>query len=163
MSCRDRSICPERATQVSARRAMKHNDSAPFKPSNIKWDAIVLAGTGALIATDHGCVCSTLPDFHVVDCQEKTHLCWRALWGARKIRSARSSQLAERLRSRGPCLCRTRHPFAVLGRCRPSQVIEFVFAASPETTRREPQEFPSPSPVAAGPGSLLAVDLLIRK
>jgi len=38
-------------------------------------------------------------------------------------------------------------------------VIEFVFAASPETTRREPQEFPSPSPVAAGPGSLLAVDL----
>ena len=43
--------------------------------------------------------------------------------------------------------------------CRPSQVIEFVFAASPETTRREPQEFPSPSPVAAGPGSLLAVDL----
>ena len=26
--------------------------SAPFKPSNIKWDAIVLAGTGALIATD---------------------------------------------------------------------------------------------------------------
>jgi hypothetical protein len=40
-------------------------------------------------------------------------------------------------------------------------VIEFVFAASPETTRREPQEFPLPSPVAAGPGSLLAVDLVL--
>ncbi len=25
---------------------------APFKPSNLKWDALVLAGTGALIATD---------------------------------------------------------------------------------------------------------------
>jgi hypothetical protein len=39
-------------------------------------------------------------------------------------------------------------------------VIEFVFAASPETTRSEPQEFASPSRVAAGPGRLLAVDLL---
>lgn len=26
--------------------------AAPFKPSNIKWDALVLAGTGALLATD---------------------------------------------------------------------------------------------------------------
>src|SRR5580704_12810428 len=26
--------------------------AAPFKPSNLKWDALVLAGTGALIATD---------------------------------------------------------------------------------------------------------------
>ena len=26
--------------------------SAPFKPSNLKWDALFLAGTGALLATD---------------------------------------------------------------------------------------------------------------
>ncbi len=26
--------------------------AAPFKPSNLKWDALVLAGTGALLATD---------------------------------------------------------------------------------------------------------------
>jgi hypothetical protein len=73
----------------------------------------------------------------------------------------KNPQLALRPRGRGSCLRRTRHPFAVSGRCRPSQVIEFVFAASPETIRREPQEFPSPSPVAAGPGSLLAVDLFV--
>jgi len=43
---------------------------------------------------------------------------------------------------------------AVSGRCRPSQVIEFVFAASPETTRSELQENPSLSRLAAAPRSL---------
>lgn len=42
----------------------------------------------------------------------------------------------------------------VSGLFRPSQMIEFVFAASPETTRSEPQEMPSLSRQAAGPGSL---------
>jgi hypothetical protein len=37
--------------------------------------------------------------------------------------------------------CRTGHPFAVSGSEEPSQKIEFVFSASPETIRREPQEF----------------------
>ena len=78
---------------------------------------------------------------------------------ARLIRQ--DPQLALWPRGHGPCLCRTRHPFAVSSRCRPSQVIEFVFAANPETTRREPQKFPSPSRVAAGLGSLLAVDLFV--
>src|SRR5216684_4800125 len=40
-----------------------------------------------------------------------------------------------------PALGRTRHPFAVSGLVGPSQKIEFVFAASPETIRREPLEF----------------------
>src|SRR3569833_97196 len=37
--------------------------------------------------------------------------------------------------------CRTGHPFAVSGSEEPSQKIEFVFSASPETIRREPREF----------------------
>jgi hypothetical protein len=36
--------------------------------------------------------------------------------------------------------CRTGHPFAVSGFQEPSQKIEFVFSASPETIRREPRE-----------------------
>jgi hypothetical protein len=36
---------------------------------------------------------------------------------------------------------RTGHPFAVSGPCGPSQKIESVFSASPETIRREPREF----------------------
>jgi hypothetical protein len=39
-----------------------------------------------------------------------------------------------------PALGRTRHPFAVSGSEKPSQKIEFVFSASPETIRREPRE-----------------------
>ena len=39
-----------------------------------------------------------------------------------------------------PALGRTRHPFAVSGLEGPSQKIEFVFSASPETIRREPRE-----------------------
>jgi hypothetical protein len=40
----------------------------------------------------------------------------------------------------GSCLRRTRHLFAVSGPVGPSQKIEFVFSASPETIRREPRE-----------------------
>jgi hypothetical protein len=39
-----------------------------------------------------------------------------------------------------PALGRTRHPFAVSDSVESSQKIEFVFSASPETIRREPQE-----------------------
>ena len=39
------------------------------------------------------------------------------------------------------CLRRTGHPFTVSGPCGPSQKIECVFSASPETIRREPREF----------------------
>src|SRR5205807_10201231 len=41
----------------------------------------------------------------------------------------------------GSCLRRTGHPFAVSGPGGPSQKIECVFSASPETIRREPREF----------------------
>ena len=40
----------------------------------------------------------------------------------------------------GPCLRRTGHPFAASGPRGPSQKIELVFAASPETVSGEPQE-----------------------
>ena len=39
-----------------------------------------------------------------------------------------------------PAVRRTGHPFAVSGPGGPSQKIEFVFAASPETIRREPRK-----------------------
>ena len=42
---------------------------------------------------------------------------------------------------RGSCLRRTGHPFAVSGPREPSQKIESVFSASPETVRRKPREF----------------------
>ncbi|PYX59340.1 MAG: hypothetical protein DMG73_08810 [Acidobacteria bacterium] len=37
---------------------------APFKPSNLKWDALFLAGTGALVATDRQSA-RALPNTHV--------------------------------------------------------------------------------------------------
>jgi membrane-associated phospholipid phosphatase len=37
--------------------------AAPFKPSNLKWDALVLAGTGAFLATDRRTE-KRLPDGH---------------------------------------------------------------------------------------------------
>jgi hypothetical protein len=40
----------------------------------------------------------------------------------------------------GSCSCRTGHLFAVSDPEGPSQKIEFVFSASPETIRREPRE-----------------------
>src|ERR1700750_3207068 len=39
-----------------------------------------------------------------------------------------------------PAVRRTGHPFVVSGLCRPSQMIEFVFAASAETIRSEASE-----------------------
>jgi len=70
------------------------------------------------------------------------------------------SQLAYMPLGSGPC--RLVGPDIHLlsqARCRPSRMIEFVFAASPETIRREPQECLSPSlsRPSAGPGSLRAV------
>jgi hypothetical protein len=54
-----------------------------------------------------------------------------------------------------PAPCRTGHPFAASSSVELSQKIEFVFSASPETMRSEPQEFPPlPGRFAAGPGSL---------
>jgi hypothetical protein len=41
-----------------------------------------------------------------------------------------------------PASSRTGHPFAASGYEEPSQKIEFVFSASPETNRREPPELP---------------------
>src|SRR5205809_1075103 len=61
------------------------------------------------------------------------------LGGARTIDS--NPQLARVPLGGGSCLRRTGHPFTVSGPCGPSQKIECVFSASPETIRREPREF----------------------
>jgi hypothetical protein len=53
----------------------------------------------------------------------------------RQIRSSQRVPLGG-----GSCLRRTGHPFAVSGPGGPSQKIESVFSASPETIRREPLE-----------------------
>ena len=54
-----------------------------------------------------------------------------------------------------PAPSRTGHPFAASGYEEPSQKIEFVFSASPETNRRGPPELPPLlGRLYAGPGSL---------
>src|ERR1700733_12557121 len=63
---------------------------------------------------------------------------------------ARSGEHAERdirfrrarwcLSAGGSCSRRTGHPFAASGSAEPSQKIELVFSASPETIRRGPRE-----------------------
>src|SRR5438128_6170762 len=59
----------------------------------------------------------------------------------RARRTCQSSQRARCFSAVGSCLRRTGHPFAVSGPGGPSQKIECVFSASPETIRREPREF----------------------
>src|SRR5207244_1259327 len=56
-------------------------------------------------------------------------------------RTCQNLQLARVPLGGGSCLRRTGHPFTVSGPCGPSQKIECVFSASPETIRREPREF----------------------
>ncbi len=59
----------------------------------------------------------------------------------RARRTCQNPQLAPVPLGSGSCLRRTRHSFAVSGPEGPSQKIECVFSASPETIRREPREF----------------------
>jgi hypothetical protein len=59
----------------------------------------------------------------------------------RALRTCQIPQLAPVPLGGGSCLRRTGHPFAVSGPEGPSQKIECVFSASPETIRREPREF----------------------
>src|ERR1039458_1833613 len=72
--------------------------------------------------------------------REKTILLRRATGGARKIQHIQNRQSQRVPLGVGSCLRRTRHLFAVSGPVGPSQKIEFVFSASPETIRREPRE-----------------------
>jgi hypothetical protein len=75
-----------------------------------------------------------------IEVVKRKHTCADArLRGARK-NCLPALQFTDGLAAVVPAFGRTRHPFAVSGRGRPSQVIEFVFTASPETTQREPQE-----------------------
>src|SRR5579864_2689883 len=61
--------------------------------------------------------------------------------GARNVGPCQNLQLARVPLGDGSCLRRTGHPFTVSDPCGPSQKIECVFSASPETIRREPREF----------------------
>src|SRR5438132_2141462 len=61
--------------------------------------------------------------------------------GARTVEPVGTRSLARVPLGGGSCLRRTGHPFTVSGPCGPSQKIECVFSASPETIRREPREF----------------------
>lgn len=47
--------------------------AAPFKPSNIKWDVLVLAGTGAFLATDRR-IEKNLPDSHFQRYQNSSNI-----------------------------------------------------------------------------------------
>src|SRR5207245_2274415 len=61
--------------------------------------------------------------------------------GCPVLRRQEPPQLARVPLGGGSCLRRTGPPFTVSGPCGPSQKIECVFSASPETIRREPREF----------------------
>src|SRR5205807_1122821 len=63
------------------------------------------------------------------------------LGGARTIEAIRTRSSHVCLSAVVSCLRRTGHPFTVSGPCGPSQKIECVFSASPETIRREHREF----------------------
>jgi hypothetical protein len=68
----------------------------------------------------------------------------------RARRTCQNPQLASVPLGGGSCLRRTGHPFAVSGPEGPSQKIESVFSASPETIRREPRELISVAQSANG-------------
>jgi len=80
-----------------------------------------------------------MADVHVVECQEETHVSWRALRRSAQELLNQISQLAYLPHGGGPRASQDRTSICCLGPYRPSQTIEFVFAASPETIRREPQ------------------------
>jgi hypothetical protein len=65
---------------------------------------------------------------------------FRARSRERAVRDARFRRAYICLSAGVPALRRTGHPFAVSGSEEPSQKIELVFSASPETIRREPRE-----------------------
>ena len=72
--------------------------------------------------------------------REKTILLTRATEERAKPTPSEPTARNVCLSAGGSCLRRTRHLFAVSGPVGPSQKIEFVFSASPETIRREPRE-----------------------
>src|SRR6266436_3583144 len=91
-------------------------------------------------ASRHRFLRSAEPDIHVVICQVKARV-FRARSGERANQQFQDVLRATVCLSASvPALGRTRHPFAVSGLEGPSQKIEFVFSASPETIRREPRE-----------------------
>src|SRR6266516_6104326 len=80
-------------------------------------------------------------DIHVSLCQGEKDSPEARFGGARTGELWQNPQLARVPLGDGSCLRRTGHPFTVSGPCGPSQKIECVFTASPETIRREPREF----------------------
>jgi hypothetical protein len=91
----------------------------------------------------HGC--GWITGIHVSLCQQKSASLPFALWRARCWSDQELPLRTFASRRVVPALSRTGHPFAASGSEEPSQKIEFVFSASPETIRREPRESP-PSP-----------------
>ena len=80
-------------------------------------------------------------DLHVSLCQGEKDSPEARFGGARTGELWQNPQLARVPLGDGSCLRRTGHPFTVSDPCGPSQKIECVFTASPETIRREPREF----------------------
>src|SRR5437588_12342483 len=98
---------------------------------------------GLLSLTFIACLASSLAfaDIHVSLCQGEKDSPEARFGGARTGELWQNPQLARVPPGAGSCLRRTGHPFTVSDPCGPSQKIECVFTASPETIRREPREF----------------------
>jgi hypothetical protein len=93
-----------------------------------------------LYAPSTGGHCCRVADLHVSRLSRGNTVLLTRVFEERAKRFMQKPQLAYVPLGRGSCFRRTGHPFAASGG-EPSQMIEFVFAASPETIRREPQEF----------------------
>jgi hypothetical protein len=92
-------------------------------------------------------------DIHVSQSQGKTRGLWRAPESARCLgQDSLLRTFASRLVV--PASLQDRTSICCLGLEEPSQMIEFVFSASPETIRRSLGMCSSPSRLSTGPGSL---------
>jgi hypothetical protein len=97
--------------------------------------------TGYSESTNSGILASGLPTLVYVFVKGKHNPPDARFGGARTTSIGQHPQLARVPLGDGSCLRRTGHPFTVSDPCGPSQKIECVFSASPETIRREPREF----------------------
>ena len=90
--------------------------------------------------SSRGAGCAWFTGFHVSLCQEKKQFSWRAT--EERAKSNLSESAARTCASRRGFLpSQNQTSICCLRPCGPSQKIEFVFAASPETIRGEPREF----------------------
>jgi hypothetical protein len=146
MTCGGRALVFATLQEANWSRSSSCWDMSRFKQPSDTLAASSGFGRRSMIASESNQVAESpggsgrVADVHVVICQVKARVS-RARSGERANQQFQDVLRATVCLSASvPALGRTRHPFAVSGLEWPSQKIEFVFSASPETIRREPRE-----------------------